>query len=148
MIEINLDPCINLTTDAIGKPGERTFFLQGETENETITLIYEKIQLQSLMVAIVRFFENLHEKYPELETEVGKISEQEMSIIPPVDPLFRVGDLSLTYDRNVDKVCIVVKEIIFEQEDPATQLQAQVEARVVNFWCTREQLSQFANCSV
>lgn len=148
MIEINLDPCTKLTTDAIGKPGERTFFLQGETDNETITLIYEKIQLQSLIVAIVRFFESLHEKYPDLDLEVGKFSDQNMSILPPVDPLFRVGDLNLTYDADIDKVCIVVKEIIFEQEDPAAQMQAQEEARIINFWCTREQLSQFANWSV
>ncbi len=56
MIELNLDPCTKLTTDAIGKPGQRTFFIQGETDNETITLIYEKIQLQSLIVATIRFF--------------------------------------------------------------------------------------------
>ena len=148
MIELNLDPCTKLTTDAIGKPGQRTFFIQGEAENETITIIYEKIQLQSLIVAIVRFFENLHEKYPELNQETGKFSDQDMRILPPVDPLFRIGDLNLTYDRDLDKVCLVVKEIIFEQEDPADQMEAQAEARIINFWCSREQLSQFANWGV
>lgn len=148
MIELNLDPCTKLTTDAIGKPGQRTFFIQAEAENETVTLIYEKIQLQSLIVAIVRFFESLHEKYPDLNQEAGNFSEDNMSISPPVDPLFRVGDLNLTYDRDLDKVCLVVKEIIFEQEDTAAQMQAHTEARIVNFWCTREQLSQFANWGV
>jgi uncharacterized repeat protein (TIGR03847 family) len=100
------------------------------------------------MVAIVRFFESLYEKYPDLESELGKTSDQHMSIVPPVDPLFRIGDLNLIYDQEVDKVCVVAKEIVFEQEDPATQMQAQEEARMVNFWCTREQLSQFANWSV
>lgn len=148
MIEINLDPCTKLTTDAIGKPGQRTFFIQGATENETITLIYEKIQLQSLIVAIIKFFESLHEKYPDLNQEEGKYSEQNMVIAPPLDPLFRIGDLNLIYDRDGDKVCLVVKEIIFEQEDPAAQMQAVEEARIVNFWCTREQLSRFANWGV
>jgi len=148
MIEINLDPCIKFTSDAIGKPGQRTFFIQGETDSDTITLIFEKIQLQSLIVAIIRFFENLHENYPDLNHEEGKYSEPVMRITPPVDPLFRIGDLNLTFDPDQDKVCIVAKEVIFEQEDPATQMMAQEDARVVNYWCSREQLSQFLNWGV
>jgi uncharacterized repeat protein (TIGR03847 family) len=148
MIELNLNPCTKFTTDAIGKPGQRTFFIQGETDNETISLIYEKIQLQSLIVAIIRFFENLHEKYPDLNHEEGKFSETDMRITPPVDPLFRIEDLNLVFDPDQDKVCIVAKEIIFEQEDPASQMKAQDDARIVNYWCSRDQLSQFVNWGV
>lgn len=148
MIEINLNPCVKLTTDAIGKPGQRTFFIQGQTNDQTVTLIYEKIQLQSLIVASVRFFEKLHEKYPQLSAEDGLFNEMDMQISPPVDPLFRVGDLNLSYDPDQDLVCLITTEIIFEQEDPETQLKAQEEARIVNFWCTRNQFSQFINWSV
>lgn len=147
-MEIDVNPCIKITIDAIGKPGERTFFIQGQSESETITLLFEKIQVQSLIVALLKFFENLHQKYPELEPENGVFSEENMKIIPPVDPLFRVGDLNLTYERDVDKIILVVKEILFTQDDQSLQSLSFEESRIVNFWCTRDQVSQLANWCV
>ncbi len=148
MNEHDLNPCNRLTTDAIGKPGQRTFFIQGETNEETVTLIFEKIQLQSLLVTIIRFFENLHEKYPELNEESGNFVENEMAITPPVDPLFRVGELSLVYEPTSDQVCLSAKEVIFDQEDLNFGVLNQDNAKSVNYWCTRDQLRQFANWSV
>ncbi len=147
-MELDLNPCIRLTIDAIGKPGQRTFFIQGETDNETVTLIFEKIQLQSLIVAIIRFIEDLHQKHPDLDHENGEFTESTMRISPPVDPLFRIGEINLAYESEQDKVCLVTNEIIFEQNDPPMLLSEQVEARTVNFWCTRDQLSQLANWGV
>ena len=148
MNEHDLNPCIRLTTDAIGKPGQRTFFILGETNEETVTLIFEKIQLQSLLVTIIRFFENLHQKYPELNEEIGNFNENEMVITPPVDPLFRVGELSLIYEPASDQVCLAAKEVIFDQEDQNIGNLNQENARSVNYWCSRDQLRQFANWSV
>jgi uncharacterized repeat protein (TIGR03847 family) len=147
-MENDLNPCIRLTVDAIGKPGQRTFFMQGESEDETITLIFEKIQLQSLIVALIKFFENLHEKYPDLNLENGEFLESNMIISPPVDPLFRVGEINLTYEDSTDMVCLVVSELIFPMEDPLDLSQTQNEARIINFWSTRDQISQLANWGV
>jgi len=148
MNEINLNPCTRITADAIGQPGQRTFFIQGQTSEQTITLIFEKIQLQSLIVSLVRFFEKLHENYPDLPLENGNFDETVMRINPPVDPLFRVGDLNLAYEAEQDRICLIAKEVVFEQEDPEAQLKAQEEAGVVNFWCARDQISQLANWSI
>ncbi|HSM24413.1 MAG TPA: DUF3090 family protein [Anaerolineaceae bacterium] len=147
-MEIDLNPCTRLTIDAIGKPGQRTFFIQGESESETITLLFEKIQLQSLIVALIKFFENLHQKYPDLGAENGIFVEDTMKISPPVDPLFRVGEISLTYENEVDQVCLVVKELVFSQDDVPLQNQAFDQARSINFWCSRDQISQLTNWSV
>lgn len=147
-MDIDLNPCLKITIDAIGKPGQRTFFIQGETESETITLLFEKIQVQSLVVALLKFFENLHQKYPDLPPENGEYVEENMKISPPVDPLFRVGELNLTYESDIDKVCLVTKEILFTQDDPNFQNSSFQEGRTVNFWCTRDQISQLANWCV
>ena len=147
-MEIDLNPCTRLTIDAIGKPGQRTFFLQGESDSESITLLFEKIQLQSLVVALIKFFENLHQKYPELGSENGTYEEEKMRISPPVDPLFRVGEINLVYENEIDKVCLVVKELVFSQDDVPLQTQAFDQARTINFWCSRDQVSQLANWSV
>jgi uncharacterized repeat protein (TIGR03847 family) len=147
-MELDLNPCKRLTIDAIGKPGQRTFFIQGETEDEKVTLIFEKIQLQSLIVAIIRFFEELHQKYPDLNHEKGDFLEPSMRISPPVDPLYRIGEVNLIYQSENDQVCMATKEIVFEQNEPPTLLSEQIDARIVNFWCSRDQLSQLANWGV
>ena len=50
--EIDVDPCDHLTADAIGKPGQRVFYLQAYQEQRTITIIIEKAQLLSLAIGI------------------------------------------------------------------------------------------------
>jgi uncharacterized repeat protein (TIGR03847 family) len=56
-----------------------------------------------------------------------------MHIHPPVDPLFRVGELGLGYDPEKDLVVLVTRELIPEDQDPET-------ASVVRYWCTRSQM--------
>ena len=147
-MDYELNTCIRLTTDAIGKPGQRTFFLQGETDTETITLIFEKIQLQSLIVAIIKFFEDLHQKYPDLSPENGEFFEEKMRITPPVDPLFRIGEFSLSYDKTLDQICIISKEIVFQEKDPSIPFEGQIDGRTVKFWATRDQFIQLVNWGV
>ena len=52
--EIDLDPVQHITADAIGQPGQRVFYLQGwrETDVQPITIIIEKVQLQTLATGI------------------------------------------------------------------------------------------------
>jgi len=139
-MEISLNPCITFKADAIGKPGQRVFYLQGSSSDNLITLIIEKIQLQSLSIAIIKFLEDLHKQFPELIVPSGKYSESNLKISPPVDPLFRVGEISMAFDLQLDIVCLTAKEIIMESNATASE----DNLNLVNFWCTREQLKSFA----
>jgi uncharacterized repeat protein (TIGR03847 family) len=64
-----------------------------------------------------------------------------MRINPPVDPLFRVGEIGLGYDKDRDRVVIFTKELLTEEADPDS-------AAVVRFWCTREQIRKMARWGV
>lgn len=131
--EIDLRPVTHITTDAIGQPGKRVFYIQGWQDDRTITLIVEKIQIQSLAVGLEQFLSEIRERYPEISEATADFIEEKMHIHPPVDPLFRTGELGLGYDSDNDLVVLIAKEIIAEgnQED---------EASLVRFWCTRDQL--------
>jgi len=131
--EIDLQPVNHITTDAIGQPGQRVFYLQGWQDTRTVTLIVEKIQVQSLAVGLEQFLADLYEKYPQLPEASANFDEALMHIQPPVDPLFRVGELGLGYDAENDLVVLVAREMIAEGEDAE-------QARVVRFWCTRDQI--------
>ncbi len=131
--EIDLQPVTHITTDAIGQPGKRVFYIQAWQETRTVTLIVEKIQIQSLAVGYEQFLAEIHQRFPGLPEASGEYDEARMHIQPPVDPLFRVGEIGLGYDAENDRVVLVARELLGEDEDPET-------ARVVRFWCTREQL--------
>ena len=131
--EIDLQPVSHVTTDAIGQPGKRVFYIQGWQDERTVTLIIEKVQIQSLAVGLEQFLTEVHEKFPDLPEASADYEEERMRISPPVDPVFRVGELGLGYDSEHDLVVLVMRETVAEGQDPE-------EAGVVRFWCTRSQL--------
>ncbi len=135
--EIDVDPCDHLTADAIGKPGQRVFYLQAYQEQRTITIIIEKAQLLSLAIGIEQFLAQLSQQNPELDEASGDFVEDIMRISPPVDPLFRAGEIGLGYDKDRDRVVIFTKELLTEEADPESAAQ-------VRFWATRTQLRMLA----
>ena len=134
--EIRLDPVDHITVDAIGAPGDRVFYIQGRKGADTISLIIEKIQLQSLIVAIDEFLEQIHEKFNEKPKPEVNFREEEMRIQTPVDPKFRVGEMRLEYEVDRDIVNIVAQEMAFSDDE--------VGGSVVRYGCTRSQLLALA----
>lgn len=135
--ETDLNPITHLTLDAIGKPGQRVFYIQAFQGEQAYTFIVEKIQVQTLALGIVQFIEEIHTRHPHLPAEDGDYDETAMRINPPVDPLFRAGDLGLAYDDSRDLMVLAVKEILLSgmTED---------DAREMRLWCSREQMLALA----
>ncbi|MDX1437615.1 MAG: DUF3090 domain-containing protein [Anaerolineales bacterium] len=132
-IEFDINPVDHITTDAIGPPGKRVFYIQGWSSSQTSTVIVEKFQIQSLAIGAEQFLAELGEKFPQLNDAEGDYQEEKMHIHPPVDPLFRVGDLGLGYDQDNDRVVLVAREVLNDQR-------TEEEAGVVRYWCSRSQL--------
>src|SRR3990170_1557004 len=135
--EIDVDPCDHITADAIGSPGQRVFYLQAYQDQRTVTILIEKAQLQSLAIGVEQFLSQINQQNPDLEEATGEFSEEHMRIHPPVDPLFRAGEIGLGYDKDRDRVVIFVKELLAEDADPES-------AASVRFWCSREQIRKMA----
>jgi uncharacterized repeat protein (TIGR03847 family) len=135
--EIDVDPCDHITADAIGQPGQRVFYIQAFQDQRTITVIIEKAQLNSLAIGIEQFLSQIVEKNPDLSEASGDYVEEVMRINPPVDPLFRAGEIGLGYEKERDVVVVFVKEILTEEDDPEN-------AAVVRFWATRTQVRMLA----
>lgn len=141
--ETELRPVTHITVDAIGRPGQRVFYLQGWQNQRTITLILEKIQVQSLAVGIEQFLAEIQMKFPDLVEASADFTEERMHIFPPVDPLFRVGELGLGYEGETDLVVLVAREIETEGSE-----ETETETDVVRFWCTRSQIRVLARWGI
>jgi len=139
--EIDVDPCDHITADAIGAPGQRIFYLQAFQDARTVTVILEKVQLQSLSVGLEQFLAKLAEQNPELNEASADFQEEHMRINPPLEPVFRSGEIGLGYDKERDLVVLVTREILLEGDEPE-------EAAIIRFWCTRSQARALARWSV
>ena len=139
--EIEFNPVTHITTDAIGPPGKRVFYIQGQKETRTLTLIAEKFQIQSLAVGVEQFMAEVQQKYPDLPDASSDYSEERMRIHPPVDPLFRIGELALGYDVDKDLLILVIRELVPEPEEG----EPKPESRTVRFWGTRSQMRAMAH---
>jgi uncharacterized repeat protein (TIGR03847 family) len=130
---IDLNPVTRLTAGAVGKPGQRVFYIQGQTTSRTVTLLCEKQQVQSLGIGIENFLQEIQKKYPHLLTPSGSYFESDMELQEPLKPLFRVGQLALGYDEETDRMIIVAQEALPEDANPD-------DASVVRFWASRSQM--------
>jgi uncharacterized repeat protein (TIGR03847 family) len=136
-VEIELNPVNRITADAIGSPGKRVFYLQANTDEQTVTLIAEKFQVQSLAVGIEQFLAEIAERFPALPEASPEYNEAFMKIQPPVDPLFRLADIGMGYNAEDDMVILVIHELLPEVDDGE---EGEEEPGIVRFWCTRSQL--------
>ena len=136
---IDLRPVDHLTADAIGSPGQRVFYLQGWKNDDIITLIIEKFQLQTLAVGVEQFLAELDQRMPTLTPAMGDYDEERMQILPPVEPMFRVGELGLSYDPDSDLVGLIAREIPTEAEDDHP------DGTIVRYWCSRSQIRALAH---
>ena len=103
-LELDIDPCDHITSDAIGKPGQRVFYIQAFRAEKTYTVIIEKTQLLSMAVGVEKFLAEVARQNPDLEEAAADYVEEQMRINPPVDPMFRVGEIGLGYDQVRDRV--------------------------------------------
>ena len=131
--DIDFDPISHITTDAIGEPGNRVFYIQAHQAEQVVTLIVEKMQIQTLSIGTERFLAEISQRYPDLSQASEAYEEKKMRIYPPVDPLFRVNELGLAYDNERDMVILIARELLGQGIAPE-------EARVIRFWITRSQL--------
>ena len=136
-IEIDLKPVKHITIDSIGKPGQRVFYIQGMTDEQTVTLLVEKVQVQTMALGVEEFLSEVTNRYPNLSASSADFVEENMRIRGPVDPLFRVGDLGLAYDTEEDLLILVARELVVDAEETE-------ESGVVRYWCTRSQIRALA----
>jgi uncharacterized repeat protein (TIGR03847 family) len=128
---IELDPVERITTEAIGPPGKRVFYLQGRKGDRLVTLLVEKQQLELLVASVVEILARIGK-----ETEEGP-AEEAMALEDPIVPEWRVGRLSIGYEEDRDL-------LLLEAEEQLTEEDEEQEPQMVRFWAAREQMLALA----
>jgi uncharacterized repeat protein (TIGR03847 family) len=140
---MELDRVDRITAGAVGEPGERTFYLQARTGTELVTLIIEKQQVELLSASILDILSRVGK-----ETGEGP-SDEELELEEPLEPVWRVGRLSIGYEEENDRMVLELEELVPEDEEEedegeSEEQQAEVpdlpEPDRIRMWATREQM--------
>jgi uncharacterized repeat protein (TIGR03847 family) len=136
-----LDPVTRLTADAVGEPGQRTFYLQAaDARGDQVTLLVEKEQVRRLAENLETWLPELAAGRPEDPAEAAAAEAGELALAEPLEPDFRVGQLSLSYDEERDRVLVIATELQADEEEPL-ELADPLEVRLL---VTRAQLRVLA----
>jgi uncharacterized repeat protein (TIGR03847 family) len=130
---MDLGPVDRITADAIGEPGNRTFFLQARGGPDLVTILVEKQQVQLLAASILEILARVGK-----ETGEGP-GEEEMDLESPVEPIWRAGRLSIGYDEGQDLLVLELEEQLEDEEDASSE-EGSAEADRIRLWATREQM--------
>lgn len=124
---IELNPVSHITVGTVGEPGQRVFYLQGSKGTDLVSVIIEKQQASMLASSLETLLEELSEKYSTEEEREPVWTD--MRLREPVEPLFRVGNMGLGFNEDVERIVIVTYELVEEEEEP----------NAVSFWVSRIQ---------
>ena len=120
------------TAGAIGKPGERVFYLQVREGDSVVTLKCEKGQVKSLGDYLAGLI-------TKLGAPKGTVPTQ-MDLLDFAEPAWIVATLGVGYDKEHDRIIVEAHELFEEEEEGQRAGEEPASARVR---ITREQAQAF-----
>lgn len=133
----DLNPVDRITTDAVGEPGKRVFYIQARKGRRIVTVLCEKEHVAALAQAIDQFLLSQAGDSAEAVVDPDPALDSGMSLEFPLKPVFQAGQVSLGYDRASERLVVIAYELL-EEEDEETR------PSVARFWATPAQMRAFS----
>ncbi|MFN5841270.1 MAG: DUF3090 family protein [Acidimicrobiaceae bacterium] len=121
-------------TGAIGRPGERTFYLQVRAEGQTVSVKCEKGQVAALSNYLRDMLADMPDTGPTLDPTSS-------SLVNPVEQDFVLGSIGLGVDRSNMRMVVQLEEMVFLDEDDDDE----ASTTVVRVLLTPEQVRAFCD---
>jgi uncharacterized repeat protein (TIGR03847 family) len=125
------------TVGALGRPGERIFFIQVRRGANRVTIKCEKQQAAAIA-------EHLRRILNDLPAPTEKPIAAAMQLAEPIEPAFVLGPVGLGYDRATDRVLVQLEEVIELDEEGEPLDESDDDGRgYVRAFVTRHQAHAF-----
>ncbi|MFA5891985.1 MAG: DUF3090 family protein [Actinomycetota bacterium] len=134
----DFDAVDRITAGAVGEPGDRTFYVQARAGARLVTLLAEKEQVALLGRAL----EHLMSSLPE-GPEGSEPSASDLDLDEPLEPEWRVGEISIQYEPDGDRVVVGLMEAT-EVDESESERPGIGEPAVARFIVTRAQARALA----
>ncbi len=130
MAIFELDPVDRIAVAAVGRPGERRFFLLASGAGRTLTLACEKAQIQALLARLAQMMEAQGIEVPKQAADVATIE--------PGEPEWQVAELGLGYHEARRMFVLVASQ------GPTGEEGESDDAPSVRFWLSHRQVVAFS----
>lgn len=90
----------HITVGYTGGPGDRTFFLQVEDDDERLTLLVEKVQVEGIGELLAQVLSRID------DTPATDWDRDAMALRPPIEPAWRVAEIGLGVDPDSERILI------------------------------------------
>lgn len=118
--ELEIDPAEHVAVGAVGRPGQRAFFIQARASLRNLTMLVEKAQVAALAQRAVELLDGEEVGPPEAAAE----------LIEPVEPDWRAGQLGIGLDGARHMAVLVAQEAAADDgTDPETLATARIWIR-------------------
>jgi uncharacterized repeat protein (TIGR03847 family) len=131
-------PVTRITAGAVGPSGRRTFVLQAFFGAEPFCWVIEKDQAMALSEAIPELLDDVLAEFPELGEPLVAAAPN-LSLMEPLQPLFRVGSIGVTYDRLHDLVIFTLVDADMMNGESGEELNDAAEPPEHHIYTTRGQ---------
>lgn len=132
----DLNPVDRITTDAIGEPGKRVFYIQSRKGMRLVTLICEKEHVAALAMATEQVLLSLADGDADAVIEPDPAIDAGMDLEYPLDPVFRAGQVNLGYDQVSKRLVVIAYELLDEDDE--------AQPSVARFWASLAQMRAFS----
>ncbi|WP_017594797.1 DUF3090 domain-containing protein [Nocardiopsis potens] len=116
------DPPARFVAGTVGRPGDRTFFLQASGEGRLTSVALEKAQVSALAERIEQLLEEVRLRFGDPLAAEGAGDPGDVDDGPleqPIEEDFRVGTLALAWDAESSRVIVEAQEAV--EADPGAE---------------------------
>ena len=102
------DPPERFVAGTIGRPGDRTFFLQARDGPRVVSIVLEKVQVAVLADRLAELLSELERRGVATAGEVAAAASGEdvRPLDEPLNEAFRAGSLTLGWDGDAERVLV------------------------------------------
>ncbi|GAB4312364.1 MAG: DUF3090 domain-containing protein [Phototrophicales bacterium] len=134
--ELELNPVDFITIGTVGPKGKRVFYLQAASGDQLVSLIIEKEQSWALSEAIRELIDDIEKRLGDYPPTI----QMDMELRDPIEPLFRISQMGLGYDEDLDKVVLVAQALRVPDADNPLLNPQDDTPDIVRMWCSRAQM--------
>ncbi len=131
----DLNPVDRITTDAIGDPGKRVFYIQARKGSSLVTVLCEKEHVAALAMATDEVLLSMADDDADAVVDPDPAIEGGMELEYPLEPVFRTGQVNLGFDRESERLVVIAYELMEEGDD--------AQPSIARFWATPAQMRAF-----
>jgi uncharacterized repeat protein (TIGR03847 family) len=109
------------TADFVGRPGQRSFYVQVRGSFGTHSYEIEKQQVGALAEKLREVLVMVDQSDTVLEAEPAR--DPALALDSPVEPDYRVGTMGLAYDEDSDTIVVILQPVSEEEDERVEELE-------------------------